>query len=341
MKLLTHHFNALTFLIVCAASLSAKAKVLYWPDLCSSPTLIIENKTSLEKAVWLQKFTNDELIETEYVLTPKQVLKIDLTKQTETERSSLLHFNESNALNVQYNCENIDYPATDLDGADITYKKIPLRHHKLWIQNTYTGSNTVQLEYRDTKMKLLKTQTLQIDSQKTLSLVESEVTWSYLTVSSANRLVSYLLDENGSSTPYKTAPHPSTPALDGSYFLVNSRSGNDDSFVVKITDAKLIEKARYYAAHPETEKIVFATVQKDHQGFNRNMNLKTKPLWSWSPTEVTGFGDFGSTSCNGQPQELEDRVDQWIEGIGRICFWNYRIKKELTPSEVSGKQAQR
>ncbi len=326
-------------MLFCIVSTKAHAKVLFWPDLCSAPTLIVENKTALEKAVWLQKFSADELNETEYILTPKQVLKIDLTKQTETERSALMYFNDSNALNVQYNCENIDYPATDLDGAEVTYKNNPARHHKLWMQNTFTGPNMVQLEYRDAAMKLLKTQHLRIDSQKTLSLVENEIAWSFLTVSATNRLVSYLLDENGSSAPYKAVPHVSNPATDGAYFLLNSRAGNDDSFVVKITDLKLAEKARYYAAHPESEKIVFATVQKDHQGFNRNMSLKTKPLWSWSASEVTGFGDFGSTACNGQPQELEDRVDQWIEGIGRICFWNYRIKKELTPTEVSGRLA--
>lgn len=336
MKLLNHPFNCISALLISAASVSAEAKVLYWPDLCSSPTLIVENKTTLEKTFWLQKFSAEDLNETEYTLTSKQVLKIDLTKQTETERSALLHFNDSTTLGVQYNCEGINYAATDLDGADVTYKKIPNRHQKLWLQNTFTARNTVQINYHDASMKLLKTQTFQLDSQKTLSLVENSINWSYISVSSSNKLISYFLDETGSSAAFKAVPHTTTPPNDGSYFLVNSKNSNDDSYVVKITDAQLIEKARYYAQHPETEKIVFATVQKDHQGFNRNMSLKTKPLWSWSATEVTGFGDFGSTSCNGQPQELEDRVDKWIDGIGRICFWSYRIKKELTASEVAG-----
>ncbi len=322
-------------------SAQAHAKVLFWPDLCASPTLTIENKTSVEKNFWLQKFTADDLGETEYTLASKQILKIDLTKQNEAERSALLHFNDENALSVQYSCEAVTYPATDLDGADITYKKIPNRHPKLWLQNIFTGRNTVQIDYRDAAMKVLKGRAVQLDSQETLSLVENNVNWSYLTVSSSNRLISYLLDENGSNSAYKTAPHVSPAPTDGSYFLVNSKNSGDDSYVVKITDPQLIEKARFYAQHPETEKIVFATVQKDHQDYNRNMSLKTKPLWSWSATEVTGFGDFGSTSCNGQPQELEDRVDKWIDGIGRICFWSYRIKKELTPAEVSGRFVQK
>lgn len=337
MKLLTNHFNHLTALLICATSVSVEAKVLFWPDLCTSPTLIVENKTALEKNFWLQRFSADDLDETEYVLTSKQTLKIDLTKQTEAERSALLHFNEANALSVQYECEGVTYPATDLDGADLTYKKIQNRHPKLWMQNTFTGRNAVQVDYRDAAMKVLKGRTIQLDSQETLSLVEDSINWSYVTVSSTNRLISYLLDETGSSPAVKTVSHVSTPETDGTYFLVNSKNSDDDSFVVKITDAKLIEKARYYAQHPETEKIVFATVEKDHQGFNRNMSLKTKPLWSWSTTAVTGFGDFGSTSCNGQPQELEDRVDRWIGGVGNICFWSYRIKRELTSTEVSGR----
>jgi hypothetical protein len=115
---------------------------------------------------------------------------------------------------------------------------------------------------------------------------------------------------------------------------VGARTGADDNFVVKIEKPELIEKARTQIKNPALEKIVFAKIAKDHNGFNRNFNSGGS-FWSWSATEVTGFGDFGSTACNGQPQMLEDRVDSWIENPGQICFWSYRIKRELTSDEIT------
>ena len=81
--------------------------------------------------------------------------------------------------------------------------------------------------------------------------------------------------------------------------------------------------------------MLFARIQKDHQGFNRNWSKAEKNFWSWSTSEVPNFADIGSTACNGIPQEVEDRIDYWATDPGQICFWNYRVKKELSPSQVA------
>ena len=81
--------------------------------------------------------------------------------------------------------------------------------------------------------------------------------------------------------------------------------------------------------------MLFARIQKNHQGFNRNWSKVEKSFWSWSASEVTDFADLGSTACNGAPQEVDDRMDYWVIDPGQICFWNYRVKKELSPLEVA------
>ena len=94
-------------------------------------------------------------------------------------------------------------------------------------------------------------------------------------------------------------------------------------------------RARELIKFPQKEKMVFAKIQKQHSGFNRNWTKPEKSFWSWSTSEVTNFADLGSTACNGTPQEVEDRFEHWIVDPGQICFWNYRVKKELTPAEVA------
>ncbi len=321
-------------LVLVFLPLFANAKVVYWPDVCPEATVSIENKTNTNKSIWLQKFNSDLIDETEYTLTAKQTVEIEIKKTEPIERYSILHFYESTNLNIKYNCKDLSYPSTELDGGDLTFKNSKGRHQKVWLQNIYSSINDVQIEFLNQSKQVIKTKKFQLESQKSLSLTEDTISWSFVKISSSQKLVSYLLEEDGAKLPIEIAPHQLEPPADVTYFLAAPRQNNDDSFIVKISNAALIEKARNYILHPESEKIVFATIQRNHQNFNRNMNHPSKNHWSWSVTEVTSFGDFGSTACNGHPQELEDRVDKWVDGIGRICFWNYRLKRELKPEEV-------
>ncbi|MFN3455909.1 MAG: hypothetical protein ACK41T_13220 [Pseudobdellovibrio sp.] len=134
---------------------------------------------------------------------------------------------------------------------------------------------------------------------------------------------------------YSIKIQPSQIEKVGSYFLVTHRENSGDSFVVHITDANMIEKARDQIKNPALEKIVFAEVALGHKGFNRNFSTSIKSFWSWSTTRVTNISDLGSINCNGFPQMVEDRAEFWTEYTQKICFWSYRIKKELKYEDVS------
>jgi len=162
-----------------------------------------------------------------------------------------------------------------------------------------------------------------------------EKNWSYLKVSSSHKFSGFLIGDNSVHSPDQALPYEIPAEQNAHYFLVGPRGGTGDNFVVTISSPEVIAKARELIKNPSVEKIVLGRIQKNHSGFNRNFDSANGSFWSWSVTDVTGFGDFGSTSCNGHPQMVEDRVDAWLENPGQICFWSYRIKRELSKEEVS------
>jgi hypothetical protein len=312
-----------------------EAKILYWPDFCSNGTLHVTNTGSNEKFVWLQKFDDQLQSETELAVSAQSTLNFHVEKTHDTERNSLLYFDNTSELKARFTCLNEGHTTSLFDGGLLTYKRSSSNHHKLWLQNIYSDMNDVKVKILDKKTQLIKEMSFSLNKSETKAIsLDTFSNWQNIQISSLHKFSSFLLNGNGSEKPSNSEPIKTEIDSKASYFLVGSRSGEDDTFVVKISDEKLIAQARQLIKNPSSEKIVFAQIKKDHQGFNRNFNNPSKSLWSWSTSEVTSFGDFGSTSCNGHPQTIEDRVDSWVEYPGRICFWDYRLKKELTIEEV-------
>lgn len=312
-----------------------EAKVLYWPDFCNTGTLHVTNIGSKEKFVWLQKFDDQLQSETELSVNAQSTLNVHIEKTHDTERNSLLYYDNTSELKARFTCNNEGHITSLFDGGLLTYKRTSSNHHKIWLQNIYSDINDIKIKILDKQTQLIKELSFSLNKSETKAIsLDIYSTWQNIQISSLHKFSSFLLSGNGSEKPANSEPVKTEIDNKANYFLVGSRSGEDDTFVVKITDEKLVTQARHLIKNPSTEKIVFAQIKKDHQGFNRNFNNPSKSLWSWSPSEVTSFGDFGSTSCNGHPQIVEDRVDSWVEYPARICFWDYRLKKELSIEEV-------
>lgn len=350
--------NHLLCLFVLTASMcifqNVKAEVLHWPQLCtnintsknatenaseSAGDLYIKNKDQHDITVWLQKFGKTLLSETEIVLTAKSELVFPLEALNKDERYSLLNMNtpnNSSLIEVQYKCHDQFYNVSPLEGGDLTFKKSDLVVNKIWIQNLFTDVNSVRIEFLDLNYKKIAIENISLPaSDSTQFSVPDRITnWTYFKISTSHKSSVFNLTSTGADRPIRVAPQKTQVNSNAFYFLMESRFGASDSFVVQITDPVIAEKARDLVQNPKKEKILFARIQKDHQGFNRNWSQPEKNFWSWSTSEVTGFGDLGSTACNGAPQEVEDRVDFWIEDPGQICFWNYRVRRELSVKNV-------
>lgn len=313
-------------------SKSAFAEVLHWPELCSNGTLLVQNHDTQKTSVWLQKFTAELDSETEYELEPGQEQSISVDR-LEGEHFSLLHF--ARKIDARFSCGKSIFATSAIEGGVFTFEKKDIEH--LWLQNLYTDTNSVEIEYLNKSFQKMYSEKLELKSlaSRDFALADRLHNWEYLKVSSSNRLASFALGPLGSVHPLLARPQLTSVDADSSYFLVAARTGASDSFVVKIKDPALITMARDLIKNPQKEKMLFAKIKKNHQGFNRNFSSPQKNLWSWSTTEVTNFGDLGSTACNGAPQLLEDRVDGWVGDPGQICFWNFRVKKELSAADVA------
>lgn len=332
--LLNHRIFTLALIILFAGA--ANSKVLHWPEVCDSGELKVTNTSSQNTSVWLQKFDPSLAHETEFLLNAKSTINIKIEKTSLEDRHALLHFNDTLNLKATYQCGPISYPATDIEGGVLTFKKSSPTHNKLWLQNLFTDQNNVKIDLMDSNGISIESINLNLKSVQTVAYtLDKKQNWSFVKVSSSNKLASFLLTDSLTALAGSAKPQTSNIEAGGHFFLVGPRVGNSDSFVVKIENPALIEQARNLIKNPSLEKILFARIEKNHQGVNRNFNSPTHNFWSWSATEVTGFGDFGSTACNGSPQMLEDRVDGWLNDPGKICFWSYRVKKELTSTEVA------
>ncbi|MFZ3231192.1 MAG: hypothetical protein WA160_13375 [Pseudobdellovibrio sp.] len=331
--------NGVLFFIISLFTLTSLAEVLRWPQVCLSGNLEITNTTAISINGWLQKINLSLADETQFTFHPHTTLIINIDAKASSEKYSLLHFENSNSLKANFKCNSEVYPANSVEGGVHIYKKSDLDENKIWVQNLFSANNPIKIEYLNKNLKVLYTSDFILTNyeNRTFKVPHELLTksWVYLRIQALERFTAYNLTTTGSTNPLRIEIQKTSIDKTAAYFTVGLRNNSGDQFVIKITDQTMIAKAREQISNPVLEKIVFARIQKGSSGFNRNWSKKEKSLWSWSTAEITNISDIGSTACNGLPQALEDRVDSWVGNPGRICFWSYRIKKELTPSEVA------
>lgn len=326
------------FLVFPGATTVCMAEVIRWPQACLSGDLLVTNSSSTDISGWVQKFNPTLTLETEYDFKAGSLTKVKITADNSSQFFSLFYFQSSSSdLKATFNCDSGSYPANSFEGGLLTFRKTDLDENKLWLQNLFTDDNTVQIDLLNRRFQLVATTKVSLKSmeQKNYKILSTDSAWSYVRVKGTERFAAFNLTSQGSEGPAVIGPQDSSVSETAVYFAVAARNGIGDQFVIQVTDPAMIAKAREQISNPKLEKIVFARIQKGHSGFNRNWSKKEKSFWSWSTTEVTNISDLGSTVCNGFPQAVEDRMDAWIQAPGSICFWGYRIKKELSPTEVA------
>lgn len=322
-----------------------QAEVLRWAQPCSHGNLVIINKTSRDVTAWLQQFKQTELqSEDEILVKANSNLQYDLKiNSNEKQRAALFHTDDRGSLQVEYQCTN----STTLQknqGHSFEGGQMTFRHNanlSYWIQNLQTSAITLHIERLNRLSQSIDSSDILIPpGEKILFSPEAHTALKYVRFSSAERYAAFAINEDTSAGPFLIGAQPSKIDPKAHYFLISTRADQitkthrQDSFVVKITDPILAEQARNIILNPQQEKIIFARIKAGADGFNRNWSHSEKGFWSWSTSEVTGFGDLASTACNGLPQFVEDHIESWIQDPGQICFWSYRLHKELSVSEV-------
>lgn len=131
------------------------------------------------------------------------------------------------------------------------------------------------------------------------------------------------------------------PVSTSRYFRLSDEK-NTQSYVMALdiqTQADLIAQAEKQIQIPwqigYLPRILVARVGNGSAGLNRDFSSPFKSLWSWHIAEVYRFADFGSQTCDGNPEMLEQMLLGWSpDEQGVICFWNYRVVEELSPEKI-------
>ena len=322
-------------LLVTFISSTALPTVLHWPE-CSVGELSIQNKTTSEKKIWLQKF--DPILKAELAidLLPSEIQKLTITRKNTTVRNALLHFANPKDIDVVYRCVDKYFLVTSIEGGLQTFRKSDLPAQTVYLKNLYSAKNNFKIEILNRFRQPIQTlfATMNSNEQKKLTLPKNP-DLTYVRISAVNKFSAFNLNSTGSQNPMIVDAQVVPQNPNGAYFEISPRTGTGDSFTVLINDSKMIASARLQISDPHLEKMLFAKIQKGHNNQNRNLASITKSFWNWSVTEVTNIADIGSTACNGLPQIVDDRIDSWITDPGRICFWTYRIKREVPAAEIS------
>ncbi len=331
-------FSLMILVLTQLATATAFGEVFRWPKLCANQTVSVENKSNKEQTVWLQEWEKYIVDEADHLIPAKGKIYLQLSHDpsTSTQDYSLLALDSPKDLIIETNCNLRDIALGDsLEGGVVYYKINPQATNEVQLKNLFPGRNTFYIEDLSFTKKSAPLE-IDVEGRELFKFtLKPEPTSMWVKITARERFRSSV---NTSSTVLKPAyveAQRSVASIDEKYFLMGSSDNTGDQFVVKIKDPAMVQKARDQITNPKLQKIVFAKIILGHQGYNRNMIKKEKSFWSWSVTEVTNISDIGSTACNGFPQMLEDQAEPWVRGLGKICFWSYRIKKELTYDEVT------
>ena len=110
--------------------------------------------------------------------------------------------------------------------------------------------------------------------------------------------------------------------------------GRTDTFLLPLTDPRLIEDARVLVSegpgNGRVGSILTATIAAGSDGYNRNYDVVDQPLWNWYVVKGESFSDFAIEVCDGWPSFVAEDPAAYIINTGsRICFWGYTVVAEL------------
>lgn len=330
---------SLLFGMTLLSSISSYGKVFHWPEVCEKGTLVIRNQSSNELRFFLQTFNPGLISEYGLTVAAKSIFTTEVSGFSKTQwqkRLSLLSLNASSArFQVQMKCHDEIYQASFRQSGEWIFEKnVKLKTHKLWIKNLSPNVGTYELTVFNNTTSKIRTIDFQPFEQKSVMVKDADL-WPYFKFEASTKVAVFYLDSTTNIEPVQFKPVALKDVdTNGVYFEVQNRDKNDDSFVVHITDTEMIARARSILANPSSEKIVIGEVKSGSGNHNLNLYSPDRAPWSWHVSRVTNFSDFASTACNGLPQIVEDRALTWPNDPGRICFWTYRLKREISALDL-------
>lgn len=336
-------------LVLCTHFAANASDVVYAPAFCAPEHLVVSvaNKTSEPQRVWTQVRFEEEIQEMHHDLEPKSKISLRGSEFLATKMGFSLKSWNKNTLQITASCEDSpSIPLSDLTSSQVSHwLPSSVKSVKIHLLNLFLKSNQIKLKAFSRAGALVEEKELNLEKYYDTSSMK----WTFpseiarIEVEGQERLNSILLyDLNGEekiSPAMALKPVQLSADTKKTYFLVSTKESRpEEAFVIALEDAQMIATAREQIRNPQLEKIVVAGIELGHGGFNRAFLARDKSPYSWSVNRVDAFADFAHIDCDGSPDLTEERLLQKINEGGRICFWRYRVVKELSTQEVaSGK----
>ncbi|MNK01224.1 hypothetical protein D3C87_190190 [compost metagenome] len=329
--------------------IAAAGDVVYSPGTCAPQDLVVfvSNKSSQPQRVWTQTRNPDLLDERGFDLAPRTQIKIAGEVFLSSQKAFSVKSLESNTLRIETQC--LDEEKILLTGSvspEVDHiLSSSATHVKLSLVNLFLNAQSGKIHFFDRLGRSLGEESFSLSKYYETQTVKLEVPrGSYrLHISSDERIHSQLQVLQGNqlklSPGVTLAPRVLKAESTKIYFLVSTKENNpEESFVIALDDPAKIATARQQIKDPTLEKIVVGGIQLGNGEFNRSFTGRDKAPYSWSVYRVDAFADFAHIDCDGSPDITEENLMEKLNSGGRVCFWHYRVVRELTLEEVrSGK----
>jgi hypothetical protein len=323
-------------------------EIFYAPGTCAPEQLMlkVKNRTNNPERLWTQVRLPDQIDEIQFDIDGNTEIKIAGKDFLPSQMAYSIKTWENNRIQVTASCAGTETLLTTTTSPTVSHF-IPanVRTVKIDLLNLFLNSNQIQLQAISRTGTLLEEKTLKIENYYDTASVKWNLPSSVyqIDIKASARMHSVLnYESNGkeqNSPAVALSPTRLAPDTAKTYFLVSTKEAHpDEAFVVAMDDPAKISTARDQIRNPNLEKILVAGIELGDGGTNRAFLSRDKAPYSWNVTRVDAFADFAHIDCDGSPDLTEERLMQKINEGGRICFWRYRIVRELTLEEVaSGK----
>jgi hypothetical protein len=306
----------------------AGAETFYSPRVCQGErTLVLSNKSNTDEAVWLQ-FIGDRGHDSDlWELKPRQTKTLPdhaLPGDEFVLRTS------SSAVTAHTECDGKVIPWLTKTSA-LRRWKVPVGTHlKFFVQNLNPREQTVMLRFRNSQGQVTESRQVNLEMYMTTSVFKAVASGTYVELEGDGR-ISVLVWSADNFLNERPVEPLNVDVEDGHYFMM-ARPDFSESFVVRIDDPALAQTARELIGKGSM-KLLFADVEYTARSENRSLTDRESSPYSWRVGKVYGFNDFGSIFCDGSPEIVQENIFKWLM-TKRICFWGFKLKKELTPEEV-------
>jgi len=325
-------------------STHAQAANFFSPFLCkvADSYLIAKNMSQQDQHLWFQALGTNPLQEAHLVVPANAAQLIYLQDYFTAESSAFfLKTIDETSLQLTGFCKSTSQ-SWSLSHSPSPWKTLRLSLETQQIQlrllNLAQQKNKVEIRFKSWLGLPLSSQSQVLDADFATTILTLAVPFEAqsLEIRAEGRLGAMAFDNNAKELSLQDETAQVATAAQTRYFLFTSQGANTkDSFVVPMTDETLIQQTLDQIADPAKGRLLMARIEKTLGGSNRDFSETSKSPWSWNVIEAQKYADFAHISCDGSPAIVEERIDEWLANTGgTICFWNYRVKRELAAEEV-------